>query len=339
MLKNRSRRFAVLVAGAAPACALLMSSVWAACGGEITPGKPPAPPTASSSAAAVAPSESVAQPATMPPAPPAPPVQFVEGSHAPSPDKAPAMKIVQPVADQILDRDKAGDFEVKLDLKGWETGVGGNHVHLILDNRPYKRIDDPKQPIKLKDIDPNYTLSEGQHVLVAFPSRHTHESVKPVRKQAPLAVVSFFIGKKGEVKWKSTDPTLIYSRPKGANNGAPPDDGILIDYYLANAELGDGKFSIEATLTGPGLESGSKVTIKDWKPWRIKHPRTGTYSLHMVLLGKDGKPVAGAWNDTTREFQVDLNAPGDASHAAHSAPAAAASASAGHSHGGGAPKK
>jgi hypothetical protein len=250
-----------------------------------------------------------------------PPVDFVEGTPAAAPDKAPTLAFTAPFANQVLPAAKAGDFEVKMNLKGWDAPAGGNHVHLILDGKPYYRVDDAKKPVKLKELDAN--LAEGEHVLVAFPSRHTHESVKPVGKASPLAVVTFWVGKRGTPTWKPTDPTFIYSRPKGANDGPPPPEGILVDWYLANAELGDGKFSIDATLTGPGLESGKKVSIKEWKPWRIKNVRDGKYSLHMTLLDKDGKPVPGAWNDVTREFTVDQTK-ADTSHAA---PAPAASSS------------
>ncbi|NUP11133.1 MAG: hypothetical protein HOW73_34240 [Polyangiaceae bacterium] len=244
-----------------------------------------------------------------------PPVELVAGTPAEAPPKAPTIAIKAPTANQVIPADKAGDFEVKLDLKGWDVPAGGNHVHLILDGRPYKRIDDAKAPIKLKDLDPSYTLSEGQHVLVAFPSRSTHESVKPIGKAVPLAVTSFFVGKKGEATWKPTDPTLVYSRPKGANDGPPPSEGILVDFYLANVELGDGKHSVEATLTGPGAEQGVKASIKSWGPWRIKNPRDGAYKLRLALLDKDGKPVPGAWNDTTRDFTVNSKAPPPADHA------------------------
>ncbi|MCC6648242.1 MAG: hypothetical protein IT374_22060 [Polyangiaceae bacterium] len=286
------------------------------------PAPPPAPPAAPASSVAAAPPPPAAP--EPPPPPPLPAVELVEGTPAAAPDKAPTIALRAPARDQVISRDKAGDFEVKIDLKGWDVPAGGNHVHLILDGRPYKRIDDPKQPVKLKDIDPNHELKEGEHVLVAFPSRPTHESVKPVGKAAPVAVVPFFIGKKGEITWKPTDPTLVYSRPKGANNGPPPAEGILVDYYLVNAELGDGKFAVRATLKGPGAEEGKTITTKSWKPLRVVHPRGGAYSLHLELLDKDGKVVPGPMNDVTREFTVDPAAPAEAH--AHPAPAPAASA-------------
>ncbi len=297
---------------------LVAALLLAGCSGSepAPPAPPPAPPPATTTSAVEAPPPA---PVEAPAPPPLPAVELVEGTPAAAPDKAPTISLRAPARDQVISRDKAGDFEVKIDLKGWDVPAGANHVHLILDGRPYKRIDDPKQPVKLKDIDPNYALEEGQHVLVAFPSRSTHESVKPVGKAAPVAVVPFFIGKKGEIKWKATDPTLVYSRPKGANNGPPPAEGILIDYYLVNAELGDGKFSVRATLKGPGVEEGKSLVAKSWKPLRIVHPRGGSYSMHLELLDKDGKIVPGAMNDVTREFTVDPSAPAEA-HAHHAAP-------------------
>ena len=242
-------------------------------------------------------------------------MQLVEGNASPDPDKAPVVKFKAPAANQVISVDKAGDFEVKIEVKNWDTKAGGSHVHLIIDGHPYMRIDDPKQPVKLKDVDPAYQLGEGQHLLVAVPSRGTHESVKPQDKSTPLAIVPFFIGKKGETKWKPKDPTLIYSRPKGKNDGPPPAEGLLVDFYLVNVELGD-KFTVQATLKGPGADDMKPVAIKSWKPWRIKNPRNGSYSLELALVDKDGKAVPGFMNDTTRPFTVDLGGT-DTSHAGH----------------------
>ncbi len=303
---------------------LVGALVTSGCGGgepTVAPPPNPPPPPPGDVAAMATPPSATATTSAPPAAPPAPlpPVELVEGTAAAPPDSLPVVTIKQPAKDQIISLDKANDFEVKLNVKGWDTKTGGPHIHLILDNRPYKPIYDPTQPIKLRDIDPNYTLGEGQHVLVAFPSRMTHESVKPEKGKSPLAVAMFFVGKKGEIKWKPTDPTLIFSRPKGTNAAPLPPEGILVDFYLANAELGDGKFSVQATLKGPGLApDGTTVTIKSWKPWRIHNPQTGTYSLHLVLQDKTGKPVPGAWNDTTREFQVDTSTPAATPSAASS---------------------
>ena len=72
-----------------------------------------------------------------PEAAPLPAVDFVEGTPAAAPEKAPTIAITAPTANQVIPADKAGDFEVKLDLKGWEVPANGNHVHVILDVNGY----------------------------------------------------------------------------------------------------------------------------------------------------------------------------------------------------------
>jgi hypothetical protein len=311
----------IRLVGTALSSLLLLSIV--GCGSDAPVAE--APKASASAPAPVASASVVATPSASSPAEPAmPPVELVAGAHAPAPAKAPKIRFVAPKADEVVPADKATDYEVKLDLQGWDVPAGGNHVHVLLDGQPYKRIDDAKAPIKLRDVAPKATLSEGQHVLVAFPSRPTHESVKPIGKDAPLAVVSFWVGKKGTASWKSSDPTFVFSRPKGANDGAPPTEGLLIDWYQANVELGEGKHSIAMTLRGPGIDGEAKATIREWTPWRIRNPRDGEYQLRMSLLDKDGKQVPGTWNDVTRSFTVDTKAPSNA-HAGHSPSATAAS--------------
>jgi len=246
-----------------------------------------------------------------PPPPPPPAVEFVEGAAAEAPAKAPTIKFASPKADEVIHADKLADHPVKIDLKDWDTSKGA-HVHVILDAKPYWRLDDASKPFKLSDVTKD-KLEPGQHVLAAFPSRETHESVKPVGKAAPLAFVSFWVDKKGTATWTPKTPTLLYSRPKGDNNGAPPAEGLLVDFYLSGVEIGDGKDFVEATLKGPGADAIKPVKITKWVPWRIKNARTGKYTLQLVLKDKDGKPVAGGWNDTTREFNVDLDKK-DAAH-------------------------
>src|SRR5262249_19215826 len=145
---------------------------------------------------------------------------------------------------------KAKDFEVKLDVKNWKTEVGSQHIHLILDNRPYMAIYDVKKKVSLGDLVGNDTLSEGQHVIVAFPSRATHESVKT--KDA-LAMLDFFVGKKGDTPVDLKKPLLIYSRPKGDYKGDAANH-VLVDFQLANVTLAEGKEHVHISVTGPGVE-------------------------------------------------------------------------------------
>ena len=87
---------------------------------------------------------------------------------------------------------------------------------------------------------------------------------------------------------------------------------MLLDWYLANAELGDAKFSIKANVSGPDLGAdGRTVKITEWKPYALDNLRNGDYKISLELDDKDGKAVAGAWNSTTRTITINRDAPED----------------------------
>jgi hypothetical protein len=281
----------------------------AACGGsEPAPVPPPPPPPPAAQAPAPPPPPPEAPPAA-PEKPSLPDVAIGPTTPSDMPKKMPKVTIKSPSAEQSIAADKAKDFEVKLDVKDWDTQVGGPHVHLILDNKPYKPIYDPKTPAKLGDlVGAGGDITEGEHLIVAFPSRMNHESVKG---QGALAMVHFWVGKKGKSEWKAKEPLLIYSRPKGTYNASKADH-VLLDWYLANAELGDGKFSIKANVSGPGIDGdGRSLKITEWKPYALDNLRNGDYKISLELDDKDGKAVPGAWNSTTRTVTINRDAPED----------------------------
>src|SRR5690606_7314561 len=83
--------------------------------------------------------------AATPPKPAAPPVTLTPGAPSPDPEAPlPTVRITAPAKDQVVAQDKANDYGVKLDVKNWKTAEGSSHVHLILDNKPYKAIYDTK---------------------------------------------------------------------------------------------------------------------------------------------------------------------------------------------------
>jgi hypothetical protein len=238
----------------------------------------------------------------------------------------PTVKIVAPGKGQVLAANKAGDTEVKLDVKNWKTATGSQHVHLILDNKPYKAIYDTKAPVKLSELTGGEPLTEGTHVLVAFPSRANHESVKG--GAGVLPVVEFAVDKKGE-PFDAKKPMLIYSRPKGEYKGEMANH-VLVDFQLAGTTLGEGKGAVTIEVTGPGVDK--PLTAKAEKfgpPFYLENLRSGAYTLKLELLGPDGKVVPGAWNSTTREIKINREAPADPTpHGGHEAPKAEAPAAA-----------
>jgi len=299
-MKQTLVRLTLLVSAA---CALPLVSF--ACGGEDTNLPPPPPPPGGSVAMPSATTSGMATAtATTPPPPPAPPPALVLGAASPDPSAPlPSVKIAAPTANQVIPEKGAGDFVVKLDVKNWQTAMGSQHVHLILDNHPYKPIYDTKAPVKLSELMGGDPLGEGEHVLVAFPSRANHESVKT--KDA-LAMVQFYVGKKGEAKVDMKKPMLIYSRPKGDYKGDMANH-VIVDFQLANETLGEGKDHVHITVTGPGIDK--ELSAKAEK-YYLDNLQNGTYTVKLELMtgGADMKLIPGAWNSTTRTIKIDHEA-------------------------------
>jgi len=243
---------------------------------------------------------------------------FVEAAPAARPATLPSVTLVTPRKDAVVPVDGAPDLVVAFKLVGWKIGAG-NHVRLVLDNRASLVVDDASRKVRLRDIDPSPAASApGQHLLAALLCGPTGEAVKPAGRppRAPIAVAAFFVGQRSTPAWSEGEPLLVYAGPPA---GPAPPEGVLIDFYLVNAELGDRKYSVHAAVTGPDLMTGE--AIRAWRPWRIRGARPGAYTVRLELfryqheLGESGstttvisasKLVPGAWTATT----IDFNVPG-----------------------------
>jgi hypothetical protein len=275
-----------------------------ACGGgnENLPPPPPPPPPAPIASTPPAPTTANSTPPAQEPPPPAAPVQLSQGVASPDPAApTPTVKIVAPTKDQVIPAAKAADFEVKLDVKNWKTAPGDAHVHLILDAKPYKPIYDTKAPVKLSDLTGGDALAEGQHVLVSFPSRANHESVKT---PGAITVTEFWVGKKGERAQDVTKPMLVYSRPKGEYKGEMANH-VLVDFQLVNATLAADKTKVHVSVTGPGISGEAAADASKFgPPFYLDNLQDGSYTVKLDLLGADGKQLPGSWNSTTRSITV-----------------------------------
>lgn len=284
---------------------LLPALVAFACGGGNEnlppPPPPPAPPPAEATPVASAPPSASVE--TPPAPPPAPPPALVQGTPSPDPPApTPTVKFLAPTANEVIPSAKAADFQVKLDVKNWKTAPGDAHVHLILDDKPYKPIYDTKAPVKLSELPGGEALAPGQHILVAFPSRANHESVKT---PGALAVLQFWVDKKGEVTQDIKKPMLVYSRPKGDYKGDMANH-VLVDFYLANEKLSQGGDHVHIAVSGPGTPAdGLTADATQWgPPFFLDNLQDGSYQVKLDLQDKDGKTVAGGWNTVTRTINV-----------------------------------
>jgi hypothetical protein len=302
------------------ACAAPLAQI--ACGGNESNLPPPPPPPGNGVASASA-TTSATTAQTTPPPPAPPPPALVLGAASDDPSPLPSVKITAPTSGQVIPAATAADFVVKLDVRSWQTAMGAQHVHLIMDNHPYKPIYDPKLPVKLSELMGGDPINEGEHVLVAFPSRANHESVKT--KDA-MTIMSFWVGKKGATTTDLKKPMLIYSRPKGEYKGLAASH-VIVDFQLANAKLEEGKDHVHITVLGPGITDKLEAKAEKFgPPYFLDNLQNGTYTVKLELMsgsGADMKLIPGAWNSTTRTIKIDHDAQPDAMPAASAAGSAA----------------
>ncbi len=293
---------------AAPVAPIVEATAAPSASAEAPPPAKSAEPIASAEpAAAPAPPKAPSEPAL-------PPVEIVPAIVVAGPSPLPSLTITAPTKNQVIPSAKAGAFAVTLRVGGWELGASGNRLCVRIDRHPCHAVTDLKSPLTLKEIDP--TLDDGQHVLTVLARRASGELVKPAGKSAAFASLSFFVGKKVAPVWKDGGPMVFFDAPA---EGPSPADGVLLDFYVANADVAAGKYQIQASIGGPGLGAGAAMILDSQAPLRIKNARPGEYLVRLALLGHKAAlgessssttvsfasvPVGGAFSEVTRSFKV-----------------------------------
>lgn len=247
------------------------------------------------------------------PAPGLGPVDFTEMKPAKPPAVLPGVTARSPLKNQVIATDKSAAHVIKFDVRSWKLAAGGNAVHVILDNRRVRRVTDLKKPLTLGDFTGGQPLEEGAHLLAILPVFASGESVKPVQKRTPAAIVPFFVGKKTDDGAKDNAPLLILNTPTSG-----PAEGAMLDFFVVNAELAKGRFVVHASVAGPELSRGE--SLHQWRPWSIANARAGEHTVKIELfqfvadsfesgsaisVNKVSKPVPGPWTSATRELILD----------------------------------
>ena len=212
---------------------------------------------------------------------------------------APTLRITAPRAGATI---RTGAVQLRLTVTNWPLEApAGRHVHVIIDNEPYIAVRDISGPLDLGALvqeNLGHELAEGTHVVRVFPSRGHHESVKTA---GAFATVMFHYRSATEgFTFDAAAPLLTYSRPKACN---PLGERVLLDFYVSGAELGESAHRVRYSLDGRSAD------ITNWVPHWIEGLSAGDHELRLQLIGPDGQPVAGPFNDTTRTFSVAQTCP------------------------------
>ena len=263
-----------------------------ACGGgndNLPPPPPPPPPAPAIASAAPAAAAASAAPAARRAAGPAG-ARSRRGRRAPIPRRPlPTVKILAPTKDQVIPAATAGDFAGEARREELEDGDGRR-----------ARAPHPRRQALQADLRPEGArealasctggdaLAEGQHVLVAFPSRANHESVKTT---GALAIIEFWVGKKGD---KSAGP-----RPSRCSSTAVRRANTKATWPTTSSSTSSsrttswraGKDHVHIAVTGPGIEGEKTADATQFgPPFYLDNLQDGSYTVKLDLLGADGKP-------------------------------------------------
>lgn len=184
-------------------------------------------------------------------------------------------------------------IEVEFTLEGYRIGKTiGQHVHFILDNKPYSAHYDADSPEVFENLSP------GTHTLRAFPSRHYHLSLK---KGKAFDTVVFHVEEKSkDFSFDPKKPYVTYSRPKGTYDQEAAQAGIMLDFYVSNIELGD-KAKVVYSVDG-----NKKGTLTEWKPVLLEDLSPGEHDVNLKLVDEKGNVIEnGGYNDTTRTITIE----------------------------------
>ena len=168
----------------------------------------------------------------------------------------------------------------------------GQHIHLIVDNKPYAAK---------YEASFDYEIENGDHYILAFLSRSYHESIKTT-DASTVKKVNVEDGKFTSSE-DVTEPMLFYSRPKGTYVGENDTKKVMLDFYLANLDLGT-DYKVKAEI------NGEAHMIEQWQPYFVEGMPMGENTIKLTLLDKDGNVVDTPLNPVERTFTLKAdNAP------------------------------
>ena len=169
----------------------------------------------------------------------------------------------------------------------------GQHIHFILDNKPYVALYEPKHETTVQ--------KNSEHHLLCFLSRSYHESVKGLEA---AVMVHFKVDGEGKIERLETPeaPMLFYSRPKGDYLGKDTAN-VLLDFYPVNAKIGL-DYKVKADIRNENTGATASFTFDTWKPAFLQGLGTGKTTVVLTLIDKDGKPLTGEHTSITRTINL-----------------------------------
>lgn len=211
----------------------------------------------------------------------------------------PQLKILSPQPDEVVNSTSVS-VQLQVDdlplFKDPDLAMGP-HVHLFMDDEPYRAVYDETQPVVFEKLSP------GSHTIRAFASRPWHESFK---NEGAYATTTFHVYTKTNANTPDpAQPLLTYSRPQGTYGAEP----IMLDFYLTNAPLhfvaqedqtdSVADWRIRATV------NGETFILDNWQPIYLKGFHKGENWLKLEFINDQGELVENVFNNPVRVIDYD----------------------------------
>jgi hypothetical protein len=199
-----------------------------------------------------------------------------------------SVKIVMRVSGTDLGTHTDGDSTL-----GIAYSKQGQHVHVIVDAKPYMADYKNGEPFNIG------VLSPGMHTIRAFPSFSWHESMKSPHA---FAARTFYVG---NAKVDSSQmnnlnaPLLTYSRPKGTY-ASGEDSKVLLDFFVSNATLDSNKYKVKVWV-----DTTAMPDIVKWQPYYITGLAKGEHTVKLQLIAPDGSVVPGTYNSPSGKITIE----------------------------------
>jgi hypothetical protein len=176
--------------------------------------------------------------------------------------------------------------------KGLNYSKQGQHIHVIIDDKPYMANYVNGQPFNVG------VLAPGAHTIRTFPSRSWHESVKVT---AAFASRAFYVGSKPANDSLTSElkrPFITYSRPKGSYSAS--DSVILLDFFTSNLKMDSAGHKIKVSVDGKEIQ-----TLSEWRPYYIKGLGKGEHTISLQLIDAQGNAVPGRFNNPSQKITIE----------------------------------
>lgn len=218
-------------------------------------------------------------------------------------DPQPTIRIVHPQQGQVL---PAGEpVMVEVDLRGLTLAPDGFHVHVWLNDEPYRAMYDATKPFVIGELPP------GVHSIRVAPSRPWHELFK---NPGAFDGINFIV-EGGGVHHSFIDhnlPTLTYSRPKkNLTHTWEQAQNLILDWYISGVTLGEDGVYLRVTI-----DDAMTYLLTSWSPLFIEKPMPGTHTITLELM-QHGKLLPANFNPFTASYTILPPGEGGGGHGGH----------------------